>query len=192
MSPTAKVKVISLGLIMILIPIAYLFVLNQIVPHPGLKFYAGWIDDSFQTSVWRLAYDKPVGANISSENGTLKIYASGNLSVNTIVSAQRWSGLDFNLTTYRYLKVSVKTSGLDVAARIVIWTDTDQGHVLLLKTYNDEEWHTEIIDVVFFLEISSVYSSQLIMIELSWQQVNEGSSSTASYAHLSFNNLENV
>jgi hypothetical protein len=171
-------------------PVAYLAVLNQIIPHPGLKFYAGWTNNSFQTSEWKLAYNRPIDANMSSEDGILKICASGKLSEYTIVAAQRWSGLDFNLTKYRYLKVSVMTSGLAVAARIVIWTDPDHGYVVLLKTYNDNEWHTEIFDVVFFLDNSGASSLQLVMIELSWQQVNEGSSSAACYSQLSFNSLE--
>jgi hypothetical protein len=177
-------------MLIILMPVAYLTILNQIIPHPGLKFHAGWTDNSFQTDVWKLSYNRPVDVNMSSEDGVLKICASGELSIDTIVAAQRWSGLDFNLTEYRYLKVSIMTSGLAVAARIMIWTDPDHGHAVLLKTYNDNKWHPEIIDVIFFLNVLGASSSQLSMIELSWQQVNEGSSSTACYSQLSFNSLE--
>jgi hypothetical protein len=187
-----RAKVMILTLLIIIAPVAYLAILNQIIPHNGLKLTAGWEDNSFEGDLWKLSYNRPVNANISSENETLKIYTSGNLSQDTIVAAQRFSGLDFDLTVYRYLKVSVETSGLDVAARIVIWTDPNHGYVVLLKTYNDHEWHTEIIDLVFFLSGIGVSSSGLSEIELSIQQVHDGSNSVASYRQLSFNSLEST
>lgn len=85
------------------------------------------------------------------------------------------------------------TSGLDVAARIVIWTqpNLDHSYAILLKTYNDKDWHTEIIDISYYLRAhSDVSTSGLSMIELGWMQVEESNSSTVFYRQLSFNNLE--
>jgi hypothetical protein len=185
-----KVKVVALSLLIILAPIAYLTILDRLLPHAGMKFYPGWEDDSFQENLWKLVYNRPIDANISNDNGVLKISASGQLSEDTIVAAQRWSGLDFDLTEFKYLKVSVMTSGIDVAARIVAWTDPDHGYVVVLKTYDDSAWHTEIVDLVYFLNIMGTSSSHLTMIELSMQQVYKGFNSTVCYRQLSFDSLE--
>ncbi|MCP8309251.1 MAG: hypothetical protein H3Z54_11270 [archaeon] len=188
MVPSIK-KVLNVILISLILlsPIVYLAILNLAIPQSSIKFHAGWEDNSFQNG-WRLASNKPVNASILSENGILKVYANGNLSAGTIVTAQRIDGLEFNLDTYRYLKVSIMTSGPDVAAIIEIWTgpDLDYLHTVLLKTYNDGNWHTEIIDLLYF----GIYGSGLFMIELGWMQVYEGSSSMACYSQLSFNSLE--
>jgi hypothetical protein len=183
-----SMKLVALCLLLILVPTAYLTALNLLIPHSGLKFYAGWADSLFQASVWNLGYDRPVDANMSSENGVLKVSAVGDISSGTLVAAQRWSGLDFNMSEYKYLKVSIMTSGITVAARIVIWTDNP--YVVLLKTYNDHEWHTEVLDVVYTLSNMGATSLRPGMIELSWQQVTEGFNSTVYYSQLSFNSLE--
>jgi hypothetical protein len=131
---------------------------------------------------WILAYNKPVNATITSEAGVLRVAASGNLS-GTTVAAQRLKGLTFNPTVYNYLKVSIMTSSVNVAARIVVWSDPNQAKVVLLKTYNDSDWHTEIIDLNFF-SFSHIY-----MIELSMTQVYPSNESHVLYKQLSFNRL---
>jgi hypothetical protein len=137
---------------------------------------------------WTPAYSNQVNANISSYNGILRVSGNGNLKAGTIVSAQRTSNLDFDLDKYRYLNVSIISSGLDVAARIVIWTapDPSKAYAVLLKTYNDKNWHTEMIDLSYF----GINGAGLFMIELSWMQVYDGSSSIVCYSQLSFNSLE--
>lgn len=188
-----RLELAALCLLLILVPTAYLNALNRLFPHSDLKFYPGWLDSSFQADVWNLGYDRPVDANMSSENGVLKISAVGNISSGTLVAAQRWIGLDFNMSEFRYLKVSIMTSGITVAARIVIWTDGGkQINVVLLKTYNDKDWHIEILDVIYTLNVLGASTSQLSMIELSWQQVADGSNTTVYYSQLSFNSLENA
>jgi hypothetical protein len=135
---------------------------------------------------WEVAYNYPVNASISNENGILRVFGNGDLKAGTLVSAQRTSNLGFDFDKYRYLNVSIMTSGLDVAARIVIWTkpDPEKVYTVLLKTYNDKNWHTEIIDLTYWV------GSGLFMIELGWSQVYEGSSNTVCYSQLSFNSLE--
>jgi hypothetical protein len=138
---------------------------------------------------WTLAYSNPVNANISSENGVLEVSAKGDITTGTIISVQRVSGLDLDFTKYRYVNVSIMTSGIDVAARVVVWTDPSHIYTILLKTYNDKNWHTEIIDLSYF----GIYSSShLFMIELGLLQISEGSNSTVCYSQLSFNSLEGV
>lgn len=142
---------------------------------------------------WKLAYNNPLNASIFSNNGLLEVFGNGDIERGNIVSAQRTTDLEFDLNEYRYLNVSVMTSGLDVAARIVIWTqpNLDHSYAILLKTYNDKDWHTEIIDISYYLRAhSDVSTSGLSMIELGWMQVEESNSSTVFYRQLSFNNLE--
>jgi hypothetical protein len=137
---------------------------------------------------WILACNAPINANISSQDGILKLCGSGSLSANTIVTSQSFNELTFDLSKYKYLEVSISTSSINVAARIVIWTDSTQSYTVLLKTYNDREWHTEIIDLSFF----GISSNKLYMIELGLMQVYNllDSNSVASYKELSFNSLE--
>jgi hypothetical protein len=132
---------------------------------------------------WTLAYNNPINASISSENGVLMVYGEENLSAGTLVSAKRSTGLDFDFNQYRYLDVSIMTSGLDVATRIVIWT-SKASYTVLLKTYDDRNWHTEIIDLTAWI------GSGLSMVELGLNQIYPGSRSTVSYRQISFNSLE--
>lgn len=141
-----------------------------------------------ELSQWILSYDVPINASISGHEGILKVSGKGNLSANTVVTAQRLSGLSFDLSKYKYLKVSIRTSSIDVAARIVIWTDSTQPYTVALKTYNDREWHTEIVDLSYF----GISGNELYMIELGWIQVydSKDSNSTIYYKELSFNEIE--
>lgn len=138
--------------------------------------------------LWKIAYTNPVNASIFTVNEVLGIFRNGNLSAGNIVSAQRTSDLDFDLNKYRYLNVSIITSALDVVARIVIWTQPslDHAYMLLLKTYNDKDWHMEIIDLSQF----GIGGAGLFMIELGWIQVQDGYSSMVFYRQLSFGSLE--
>jgi hypothetical protein len=138
--------------------------------------------------LWKLSCNNDaVNGVMSSMNGTLTIKGIGNITYGTIVTAQRYSGLDINLTTYRYLKVSVKTYGSDVALRVVIWTDPSHPITVLLRTYNDTLWHNEIIDLSFF----GISGSHLFLIELGWLYISKtpANIATVCYKDLSFNAL---
>jgi hypothetical protein len=141
-----------------------------------------------EPSDWILSSSDPVPAGISSGNGVLTVTARGNLTQGLIVSAQRTRNLDVNLTPYYFLKISIMTSSIDVAARIVIWptsTIADSKEVLL-KTYNDNQWHTEIVDLSLFGLTNRVFE-----IELGFVTLADLSSETyANYGQLSFNMLE--
>ncbi|HEY4674586.1 MAG TPA: hypothetical protein VIH48_00875 [Candidatus Bathyarchaeia archaeon] len=182
-----RLNVVMLILAIILIPVAYLAILNIVIPKDGTRFLIGWEDNTFQTE-WTLAYLGPVNASMSSESGVLKVFGDGDLKEGNLVTAQRTSDLEFDLNKYKYINVSIMTSGFDTAARIVIWTESnpDYAYTVLLKTYNDTNWHTEIIDLSYF----GIDGSSLFMIELGWMQLYDGSSSTAFYRQLSFSSLE--
>jgi hypothetical protein len=134
--------------------------------------------------VWKLSYNAPAEGGISSKNNVLEVFAKGNISSGTIVTAQRSSNFSFSLKTYRYLKVSIKTSSIDVSARITIWTEPSKIYVVLLKTYNDKEWHTEIVDLSF----CGVAEDKLFMLELGLMQVYDATDSESAvyYKELSF------
>lgn len=140
-----------------------------------------------EKAAWTITYNnKSINATLSSDQVNLRIYGSGNLTAGTIVSAQRYFEPTIALEQPRYLKVIIKTSGIDVAARMTVWTDEITSHLILLKTYNDNEWHTEIVDLSYF----GLIDSQIQMIELGWQQVYDSNgSSTIWYSQLSLNQM---
>lgn len=159
--------------------------------------YAGGMQHAYIKSIgiykrkpmWTLSYDKSINAGISNEGNTLKVFGRGNLTVGTIVVAQRFYNLTFKPSVARYINVSIRASSIAAAARIVLWTSPSQFITVLLKTYNDENWHTEIIDMLRF----GISDSQLYLVELGWLQVyNSTDSSTAWYRQLSFNQLKQV
>lgn len=132
---------------------------------------------------WVLASNAPLDVGVMSESGTSSIYVSGQVPKDAIATIQRKQSLNFDPTVYRYLKVSIKTSSIDVAPRIFVWTDERTPQLVLLKTYNDNQWHNEIIDLAYF----GINANRLYMIELGLLQVVAGYNSTVWYRYLSFN-----
>jgi len=159
------------------------------------RYYAGGTEHAYIKSIgiykriptWKLSCNKPIEANMTTEQGILKIFGNGPLIAGTIASAQRSTDLTFNLVVARYLNISIKTTSINVAARIVIWASPSQYVTVLLKTYNDFSWHIEIVDLLAFgINVSGLY-----MVELGWQQVYDSTDqSIAWYRQLSFNQLE--
>jgi len=141
-----------------------------------------------EKAAWGITYNREsINATLSSDQGNLRSYGSGNLTSGTIVSAQHLFEPTIELEGARYLKAMIKTSGIDVAARITAWTDNVGSTLILLKTYNDSEWHTEIVDLWYF----GLSNSKLQMLELGWQQVyNSTGSSTVWYSQLTLNQME--
>jgi hypothetical protein len=139
---------------------------------------------------WTLATSDPEAMGsmgISSANGTLWVQSNYSLNQNTIVTAERTYNLTIDVTKHRYLSVSIMTSSINVAARVVIWTNATNPVEVLLKTYNDGLWHTEIVDLGAF----GIRSNDLFEIELGFIQLKEGSGLPvfASYRSLSFSTL---
>ena len=118
----------------------------------------------------------------------MNVSASGDLSEGLLVSAQRRNSLSINTAMYKYLMISVRTSSLNIATRVVVWPDQNviNSRTVLLKTYNDNEWHTEIVDLSYF-----VVSTNIFMIELGFEQVYPSNANEwVTYKELSFNSLE--
>lgn len=181
------IYVLSAILLVIVFPTVYVAILNEVVPHPGLSLSTQWIDCDF-TENWRITMSAEIEGDISSENGVLNITINGARQEGAIVAAQRDNGLPDNITSKSFLKVSIKTSSIDVAARVLVWSNESfsSDYLVLLKTYDDQEWHTEIIDLSLF-----DFSGQLFRIELSMMQVCPSNSSEwVSYSQLSFEEME--
>jgi hypothetical protein len=135
---------------------------------------------------WWLATTPLTPATISNQQGILKLSGNGNLSEGTIISAQRSKNLTFNLVPFNYINVSIMTSSLDIAARIVIWPTNSSGSIsreVLLKTYNDNQWHTEIVELSLFGLTKNIYRIELGLITLDSSTTEEW----ICYKDLSFN-----
>jgi len=171
-------------LLLIVFPTVYVVLLNEVVPHPGLNLTSQWSDYTFKD--WSTDMNAIAEGNVESENGVLSVNIESNCAAGAIVAAQRKRDLPNGLSPQSFLKVLVKTSSINVAARVVIWTNATYSKEVLVKTYNDVEWHTEIVDLSFFDVPADIY-----MIELSAMQVYVSDSSDwVSYSQLSFEEME--
>lgn len=134
---------------------------------------------------WWLASSSLTPAGISNQQGILTLSGIGHLSKGTIISAQRSKDLNFNLIPYNYLNISIMTSSLNVAARIVIWPDSVAGNSreVLIKTYNDNNWHTEIIELSIFGLTQNVQRIELGFVCIDTSTTEEW----VHYKELSFN-----
>ena len=118
--------------------------------------------------------------------GPLKITMEGTRNGGEIVAAQKTQNIPADLASNDYIKVSIMTSSIDVAARIVIWTDFEHPREVLVKTYNDSVWHQEIVSLSFF-----ELSGNISMIELSMKQLASSNvSDWILYKEISFGNLD--
>lgn len=146
------------------------------------------IYERFKNPDWTISASQLVNTTLSSERGVLNLSASGYLSEGLLVSAQRRNNLSINAELHNYLMVSIRTSSINIAARIVIWPDQNvhNSREVLLKTYNDNDWHTEIIDLSYFILPTDVF-----MIELGFAQIYPSNTNEwITYKTLSFNSLE--
>jgi hypothetical protein len=134
---------------------------------------------------WVKSQNEPVNSSILDTKDGLNITVSGDVTAGTIVSAQR-SELAVNITEDNYLSVSIKTSSVNVAARIIIWQN-NSSYPVLIKTYDDSAWHNEVIDLSSFNLAGNVS-----LIELSLQQLTDGNYSSVCYRQLAFNTLGGV
>lgn len=131
---------------------------------------------------WKLVSDRPVNATLTAQDHVLSIWLSNTAPNGTLIAAQRVGGLAFDLSSVDSLKVSIRTSSVSAVARIVVWTDDGKDHLILLKTYNDNQWHNEIIQLKAF----GVYGRKLVAVQLGMMSVNSETPLTVSYKDLSF------
>jgi hypothetical protein len=164
-----------------------LSILDATVGYSTPRLVSGWEDNTFAD--WKLASNAPVEGSLDAENGTLVVSAIGPVANHTIVTAQLFLNTDkfVDLATYNYLKVSVRTSSIDVAARIVIRSNTTEIKEVLMKTYNDNEWHTEVVD----LSGTFALSGMVVGVEMGFMMINTAKSGAwANFRQLSLNHWE--
>ena len=142
------VELTKLVFVFVAVPLMYLAAINLLVPPRPVCFKRLPGADFLSSVGWKLVSNVPANASLTVEAGILKIRSNGSLPPRTIVSAQTFvSGLD--LPQRPMLLASVRTNDINVAARIALWPN-GQNSPVLLKTYIDQLWHREIVDLSFF------------------------------------------
>lgn len=153
----------------------------------GLHFvYVQFITFFEKPQIWNFASSNSIKGNILGANNMLNVSMDEYISKGDIVTAQRTRDLPTGLASNNFLKISIWTSSINVAARITIWSNAFGYREILLKTYNDTEWHTEIVSLPFLDVSGNVYMIELGMIRL----YPSDSVEEVSYKQLSFCNLE--
>ena len=170
-------------LLLIISPTVYVTVLNAVLPHPGLNLSTKWSNETFED--WNTDMTYLAAGNVTTNNDVLSITIAGKSPNGAIVAAQRKHDLPSDLSQRSFLKVTVKTSSIDVAARVVIWANASYSQDVLIKTYSDREWHTEIVDLTFFDIPESIY-----MVELSAMKIYASTDNYVSYTQLTFEEME--
>lgn len=178
-------KPLALAIILLfLIPVAYSYFIAIVDPNYGYRLVPVWEDQAF--TAWNLTSAGRPNTFLAISNGILTITASGNLPSSFTASAQRYVNLSFDPARFRYFKIDIKTSSIGVAARVMIWTNATTHFTILLKTYNDSSWHTEIVDMTYFgINSPSIYS-----IQLGWQLLDPLTAAHASFRNPSINTAE--
>jgi hypothetical protein len=154
--------------------------------------YEGGVRHAYISSVaiyrsapeWTIISDKPTNASLETNDHSLIITAPSSIPEYTTVAAQNAGGFDFNLSEFNFLRISIKTSSLHVAAKVAVWDNIGDEHVILLKTYNDELWHDEIVDLKAF---NVDVAGKIAMIQVALLNVEHVNSSVVvSYKDLAF------
>ena len=177
-----RVRLAGLILVLLILPVAYVAAINAVVPHASLAFEAGWTDLTF--SGWTVNASAGTSALLSVSNGSLSIISGGTVTPQQFVAADSPNLSAANVTKYPFLIVSVKAPAYYVAARIGIWTGKGPLILILLKTYADTAWHTEVIDLRFF-GLSS--ETPIRTLELGWTGVER---SALGWTEVQFQGLE--
>jgi hypothetical protein len=137
--------------------------------------------------VWYISTSRLVSSpKVSTLSNEIIVSDEGNLSNGIIVTARRSYDLNFNESVGNFLNVTVKTSSVYVAARVTIWTSNTSAYTVLLKTYNDFNWHTEIISLSAF----KIIGPNITLVELGLLELNNQPSAMVWYANMSFNSLQ--
>ncbi len=176
-----RVRLAAMILVVLIFPIAYVAAISAVLPHESLAFEAGWTDPSF--SGWTANASQGTSAVLSVSNGTLSVISAATVTPQQFVAADSPNLPAVDISRYHFLIVSIRAPAYYVGARIAILTGTGGPTLVLVKTYADTEWHTEVIDLRFFgLSIAT----PLRMIELGWQGVETPAPATT---HVEFQGL---
>ena len=187
---TRQVLAVALtAIFVVLLPVVYVGILNSALRRQSFQFNEGWRESRFLEG-WRFVANVPTNGSLEVDgNATLTIRAPYPLGPGSELTAQRTSLPSIDFGTYRYLVVSVRVPSFFVAARVVLWISAETAILVLLKTYADNEWHREVVDLHLF-GIGS--RSPLYLLELSVLVVERPTSTetVAMYRDLFFGKIE--
>jgi len=153
-------------LILTILPVAYIAATNALLPHESLAFAAGWTESSF--SGWTVNVSQGTSAFLAVSNGTLSVISAGTVTTEQFAAADSPNLSAANITKYPFLIVSVKAPAYYVAARIGIWTGKGPLLLVLVKTYPDTAWHTEVVDLRSF---GVSWETPIRTLQLGWTSV---------------------
>jgi hypothetical protein len=134
-----------------------------------------------QDPPWTLLSSDPSGSELANSNGTLMLTVRGQLYNGLDVLAGRQVNSLLDTSQYKFLKISIMTSSLNTAAKIILW-EGSQSYTVLLTTYDDRKWHTEIVDLsVFGIQGDVDY------IQIGLEQLSAAPVAVIYFTQLSFN-----
>ena len=173
--------------LIVIFPLVYLESLSAAIKHPGFVFSANWTDNfnSSEINEWRLDNTSQTVSSLSLSNSMLDLSINNPIGNGTQISAYR-SDLPNTLNGQNYLQVSIRTSSINVAAEISVFESSSDIHVILLKTYNDAQWHTELVFLPYFGVTEPISKIELGMVQLGAFRTGE----SISFENLSIGNLD--
>jgi hypothetical protein len=176
-----RLRLAGMILVLLIFPVAYVAAINAVLPYNSLAFETGWTDQSF--SGWTVNASQGTNGSLAVSNGSLSVISATMVTPQQFVAADSPNLPLIDISRYHFLIVSIRAPAYYVAARIVIWAGGGGPIAVLVKTYADTGWHTEVIDLRFFgLSIAR----PLRMIELGWQGVE---TSASAGTHVEFRGL---
>jgi hypothetical protein len=158
-----RFRLLTLILTLIVLPVAYIAAINASVPHDHLAFSAGWTDPMF--AGWTVNSSAGASAFISVSNGVLSVVSTTSVTPQQFVAADSPNLSQVDRARYPFLLIAIRAPAYFVAARIGIATEQRGLVLVLVKTFPDSGWHTEVIDLRFF---GLADGKGLLVIELGW------------------------
>ncbi len=161
-----RLRLAAMIVVLIVLPVAYVAAINAVLPHESLAFEAGWTDSSF--SGWTVNVSGGASAFLAVSNGIVSVISGGTVTPDQFVAADSPNLSAANITKDPFLIVSIKAPAYYVAARIGIWTGRAPFLLVLVKTYADTAWHTEVIDLRLF---GLSWETSIRTLQLGWTTV---------------------
>jgi hypothetical protein len=124
----------------------------------------GWEDTQF-TGHWSASSSTGTPGFLSISNGTLTVGAPGTYYPESTVLAVGLGLPSLDVSHYPFLSVAVRTSSVYLAVRIVLSMTPDQTLLLVLSTFNNDNWHTIYANLAFLGFVGQVPVNYL---ELGW------------------------
>ncbi|MFZ0891359.1 MAG: hypothetical protein WB778_08195 [Thermoplasmata archaeon] len=153
----------------LIVSAAYVGLVNFAVVHQPNQLVVGWSDSQF-SGRWSESGSAGTPGYISISNGTLSVGAVGTARPGVIITAVGLDLPSLNVGRYPYLAISVKSPSEYLAIRIVLSYAPGQALMVVLSTFNDQNWHTIYANLVFL-----GFSGQVPVnfLEIGWMAVQQ-------------------